>query len=91
VPGFRPAAPAAVGVAELGWVAEAAEGRRMPTGPGRREVHLMTGVAQRLGLTSESRVRVALIRVAASVVRDVPLGSAGGSVEPMPASYPNPA
>jgi hypothetical protein len=41
-------------------------------------------------LTSESRVQVALIRVAARPLLDVRASSAGCSQGSVPASYPNP-
>jgi hypothetical protein len=76
--------PAAVGVTELCGVAGAAKGRRTSSGngagPPRGPLEDWSGLV--VGLTSESRVQVALImiRVAARPVRNIPaLDSAGCS------------
>ncbi len=61
-----------------------ANGTRPPRGP------LKDWSGAEVGLTSESRVQVALVRVAARPVLDVHAGSAGCSLGSVPASYPNP-
>ncbi len=92
---FRPATGARpgyrVGITELGGVAWAAEGRRSAngTGPPRGPFEDWSGPV--VGLTSESRVQVALIRVAARPVRNFRAGQRGLLCgERVPASYRNP-
>ncbi len=70
---------AAVRITELGGVARAAEGRRSSNGTGPPRGPLEDWSGPEVGLTSESRVQVALIRVAARPVLDVRAGSAGCS------------
>ncbi len=78
-PGYRGSGPrpAAVGVTELGGVAGAAEGKRSANGtwPPRGPLEDWSGPV--VGLTSESRVQVTLIRVAARPVRNVRAGQRG--------------
>jgi hypothetical protein len=83
----------AVGVTELGGFAGAAEGKRSAnwSWPPRGPLEDWSGPV--VGLTSESRVQVALIRVAARpvTVRDVRAGQRGLLCgERVTASYPNP-
>ncbi len=83
--------PAAVGVTELCGVAGAAEGKRSANGTWQPRGPLEDWSGPVVGLTSESRVQVALIRVAARPVRNVRAGQRGLLCgEHMPASYPNP-
>jgi hypothetical protein len=74
VPGPR---PAAIGITELSGVAGAAEGRRSANGTGPPIGPLEDWSGPEVGLTSESRVQVALIRVAARPVLDVRAGQRG--------------
>ncbi len=71
-PGYRVSArgplPAAVGITELGGLAWAAEGRRSANGTGPPRGPLEDWSGPDVGLTSESRVQVTLIRVAARPV-----------------------
>ncbi len=71
--GPRPAA-VGLGVAELGGVAGAAEGKHSANGTGPLRSPLEDWSGSVVGLTSESRVQVALTRVAARPVRDVRAG-----------------
>ncbi len=92
-PGYRGSGPrpAAVGVTELGGVAGAAEGKRSANGtwPPRGPLEDWSGPV--VGLMFESRVQVALIRVAAKPVRNVRAGQRWLLCgECVPASYPNP-
>ncbi len=94
-PGYRVSGPraAAVGITELGGVAGAAEGRRSANGTGLPRGPLEDWSGPVVGLTSESRVQVALIRVAARPVLNVRAGQRAGGLlcgERVPASYPNP-
>jgi hypothetical protein len=78
-PGYRVSGPrpAAVGITELSGVAGAAEGRRSANGTGPPRGPLEDSSGPEVGLTSESRVQVALIRVAAGPVLDVRAGQRG--------------
>ncbi len=66
------------------------KGRRGANGTGPPRGPLEDWSGPELGLTSESRVQVALVRVAARPVLDVRAGSAGCPPGSVPASYPNP-
>jgi hypothetical protein len=75
--GSRAHGPAAIGITELSRVAGAAEGRHTANGTGPPRGPLEDWNGPVVGLRSESRVQVALIRVAVRPVRNVNSGQRG--------------